>query len=45
MNLGGTPLNEATIALNHIIPDFKKRTGSQKVHVINLTDGEGYGVR
>ena len=45
MNLGGTPLNEATISLNHIIPDFKKRTGSQKVHVINLTDGEGYSVR
>ena len=45
MNLGGTPLNEATISLNHIIPDFKKRSGAQKVHVINLTDGEGYTVR
>ena len=45
MNLGGTPLNEATISLNHIIPSFKKRTGAQKVHVINLTDGEGYSIR
>ena len=45
MNLGGTPLNEAVVSLNHIIPSFKKRTGSQKVHVINLTDGEGYTLR
>ena len=45
MNLGGTPLNEAVVSLNHIIPSFKKRTGAQKVHVINLTDGEGYTLR
>ena len=45
MNLGGTPLNEAVVSLNSIIPSFKKRTGSQKVHVINLTDGEGYTLR
>ncbi len=45
LNLGGTPLNEATVALNHIIPEFQKRTGSQKVHVINLTDGEGFTLK
>ncbi len=45
MNLGGTPLNEAVVSLNSIIPLFKKRTGAQKVHVINLTDGEGFTLR
>ncbi|WP_300420040.1 TetR/AcrR family transcriptional regulator, partial [uncultured Pseudoalteromonas sp.] len=34
-------LNEAMIALNYIIPQFKKNTGVQKVHVLTLTDGEG----
>ena len=43
MNLGGTPLDESLIAMNQIIPEFKTRTGSQKVHVVCLTDGEGYG--
>ena len=41
LHLGGTPLNEAMIALNYIIPQFKKNTGVQKVHVLTLTDGEG----
>ena len=41
LQLGGTPLNEAMIALNYIIPQFKKKTGVQKVHVLTLTDGEG----
>jgi len=44
LQLGGTPLNEAMVAMNDIIPAFQKRTGSQKVHVMNLTDGEGYPV-
>ncbi len=44
MSLGGTPLSEAMVALNEIIPEFKSRTGAQKVHVINLTDGEGYQI-
>ena len=43
-SLGGTPLNEAMVAMNEIIPEFKKRTGVQKLHVINLTDGEGYQI-
>ena len=44
MSLGGTPLSEAMISMNEIIPEFKSRTGTQKVHVINLTDGEGYQI-
>ena len=44
LSLGGTPLSEAMISMNEIIPDFKTRTGAQKVHVINLTDGEGYQI-
>ncbi len=43
-SLGGTPLNEAMVAMNEIIPEFKKRTGVQKLHVINLTDGEGFPI-
>ena len=43
-SLGGTPLNEAMVAMNEIIPQFKKRTGVQKLHVINLTDGEGFPI-
>ena len=39
--LGGTPLNESLIAMNDIIPEFKTRTGAQKVHVVCLTDGDG----
>ena len=38
--LSGTPLNEAIISLHEIIPDFKKRTGAEKVNCIILTDGE-----
>ena len=43
MNLGGTPLDESLISMNQIIPEFKTRTGAQKVHVVCLTDGEGHG--
>ena len=38
--LSGTPLNEAIIAMRHILPEFQKRNKIEKVHVINLTDGE-----
>ena len=38
--LGGTPLNETLIALQQIIPQFKKETGLQKVQCVILTDGE-----
>ncbi len=42
LGMGGTPLNEAMISMNYILPEFKSRTGAEKVHVISLTDGEGY---
>ena len=45
VNLSGTPLNEALISLNQIIPQFKKRFGLQKVHCIVLTDGEATSVK
>ena len=39
--LGGTPLNEAILAMMNIVPKFKKESGVQKVHSIFLTDGAG----
>ena len=45
LRLGGTPLNESLIAMNDIIPEFKTRTGAQKVHVVCLTDGDGNPLR
>ena len=39
--LGGTPLNEAVIAMMKIVPKFKNETGVQKVHSVFLTDGAG----
>ena len=43
--MGGTPLNESLIAINELIPTFKKRTGAQKIHVVCLTDGDGASLR
>lgn len=40
MYLSGTPLNEALITLHYILPQFKKKTGAEKVNCIVLTDGE-----
>lgn len=40
LDLSGTPLNDAVLSLHEIIPDFKKRTGSQKINICILTDGE-----
>ena len=42
--LGGTPLNEAIIAMMKIVPKFKNETGVQKVHSIFLTDGAGSSI-
>ena len=42
MNLSGTPLNEALVSLNQLIPEFKKATGVQKVQCVTLTDGEAH---
>ena len=40
VTLSGTPLNEAIVMLNYIIPEFKKQNDLQKVNVCILTDGE-----
>ena len=42
LGLSGTPLNEALVSLNQIIPEFKKATGVQKVQCVTLTDGEAH---
>ena len=44
LSLSGTPLNEAMISLNYIIPSFQSDNKIQKVHTIVLTDGEGAGM-
>ena len=47
LNLGGTPLNDAIVAMMEIVPKFKRETGVQKVNTIFLTDGASnrcYGV-
>ena len=40
LGLSGTPLNEAVIMMNYIIPEFKKQNDIQKVNVCILSDGE-----
>jgi len=40
LNLSGTPLNEAMIAMNQILPKFQKENKLQKVQCVVLTDGE-----
>ena len=42
MGLSGTPLNEALIMLNYLIPKFKHENDLQKVNVCVLTDGEAH---
>ena len=47
LSLSGTPLNEAVIMMNYIIPEFKQQNDLQKVNLCILSDGEsctiGYG--
>jgi hypothetical protein len=40
LDLSGTPLNEALIALHEILPTFQKDNKLQKVQCVILTDGE-----
>ena len=40
LNLGGTPLNEALVCLQSLIPDFQKKNGVEKTHCVILTDGD-----
>jgi len=43
VGLSGTPLNEAIVMLNYIIPEFKQNNDLQKVNVCILSDGESGG--
>ena len=40
LHLSGTPLNEALVGFNSIIPKFKQENKLQKVQCVILTDGE-----
>ena len=40
VGLSGTPLNEAIMMMNYIIPQFKQNNDLQKVNVCILSDGE-----
>ena len=42
--LGGTPLNDAIIAMMEYVPQFKKDSGVQKVNTIFLTDGASHSL-
>lgn len=44
LELSGTPLNEAIVLLNHIIPKFKRDNDLQKVNACILTDGEANSI-
>ena len=44
LNLGGTPLNDAIVAMMDLLPKFKADTGVQKVNTIFLTDGASNGM-
>ena len=42
LQLGGTPLNDAIIAMMDFVPKYKKSTGVQKINTIFLTDGASH---
>jgi len=44
LELSGTPLNEAIVMLNYIIPSFKRQNDLQRVNVCVLTDGDSNGI-
>ena len=44
LNLSGTPLNEAIVLLNYIIPKFKRDNDLQKVNACILSDGEANSI-
>ena len=45
LQLSGTPLNEAMIALHQILPKFREENKVEKVQCVILTDGEGSPLR
>jgi len=40
VGLSGTPLNEAVVMMNYIIPQFKQKNDLQKVNLCILSDGD-----
>ncbi len=44
LNLSGTPLNEAIVMLNYVIPKFKRDNDLHKVNACILTDGEANSI-
>ena len=44
LDLGGTPLDSAIIAMMDLVPKFKNDTGVQKVNTIFLTDGASHNL-
>jgi hypothetical protein len=45
MWMSGTPLNEAIIAMNEVIPKFQKDNRLQIVNLAILSDGDGHTIR
>ena len=45
LSLSGTPLNEALVSLNQLIPQFQKKFNVQKIQCITLTDGEAHPLK
>lgn len=43
IQMGGTPLTEVKAAMAYLGPQYKRRTQADKLHMILLTDGCGYG--
>lgn len=41
LSLGGTPLNEAILLANYIVPEYKRVNKIDVINTIFLTDGEG----
>lgn len=44
INLGGTPLDTALLAMHDLIPDFQKKTGVQIMNLFVLTDGDSHSI-
>ena len=44
LSLSGTPLNEAIVLLNYVIPKFKRDNDLHKVNTCILTDGEANSI-
>ena len=45
MSLSGTPLNEALVVMNQILPKFQQENNLQKIQCVVLTDGEACSLK